>query len=915
MGKGNFPLYAFNRGEVSRRALGRVDLDRMRLSAEEQVNWLPEPLGPMTLRPGLQYLGATRSNNEALFIPFVFGNSDTAALELTGNTGATGLMRVWIGDALVSRVAVGTSVNQGAFAAQGNWTTATDPISISENTTTISGGKLRLAAAAKGSVAFAKQTVIVPSGARNKVHALRIVVDRGPVLFKAGSSNGADNYITTTDLAEGTHSLAFTPTGGNVFIYFETNTANEKRVDSCEVEASGTFSLPTPWPEDDLPYVRYAQSGDIVFVACKGIHPYKIERRSATSWSIVKYLSRNGPLQSGAGADIKLTPGAMYGNTTLTAQRPYFTEGHVGCLFRLFTPGQTRKAVIAGDDEYAGPIRITGVETESERESPRAFSYQISGSWEGAIDRQRSLEEGDLGLGFVSNGDPHVKNGSKQVADGLNNSISYFRVGFGPGRHKGGAATIEFNSWNGRSLDTGGGAGYCRVTAFTSSRVVSIEIQEPFTSLNATADWQEGEWSDRNGYPSSVAFHDGRLWWAGADKIWGSVSDDFDNFDIEKEGDAGPINRSVGFGPVDNINWMLPLGRLIIGRDGAETSLRSSSLDEPITPTSFTLKDCSTKGTARLAAVKADADGIFISKSLKKAYELTFSGQAADYAARDLTRLHPDIAGDGFVRVCVQMQPDITIHFVKSDGTVAVLLYDKADEVEAWWRVETDGLIEDAFVLPGTIEDSVYYVVKRTINGGTVRYLEKFARRDQCTGLAEARLADSHIVDTGGDVTITGLSHLNGKTVVAWGWNNGGTSGVDLGAYTVSNGKIVVGAAYNNVCVGLGYTATFKSAKLAYAADRGSALNQKKRVDHVGLILYNTHYQGLEYGQRSDVLDELPLVSDGTDIAANTVHEEFDEQPIEIPGEWDTDSRLYLKAAAPRPCTVAGVTIGLETNG
>lgn len=164
-------------------------------------------------------------------------------------------------------------------------------------------------------------------------------------------------------------------------------------------------------------------------------------------------------------------------------------------------------------------------------------------------------------------------------------------------------------------------------------------------------------------------------------------------------------------------------------------------------------------------------------------------------------------------------------------------------------------------------------------------------------------------------MTITGLDHLEGETVVAWGWDDDGTSGVDLGTFTVSGGKIITTTAYDNVCVGLGYTASFKSAKLAYAGDGGTAVNQRKKVDKLGLVLYDTHYQGLQFGQRSDVLDYLPLVSEGATIAADTVHSEFDESMIEVPGEWDTDSRLYLKATAPRPCTVAAAVIGITTHG
>jgi hypothetical protein len=103
------------------------------------------------------------------------------------------------------------------------------------------------------------------------------------------------------------------------------------------------------------------------------------------------------------------------------------------------------------------------------------------------------------------------------------------------------------------------------VTGFTSTTIVTVEVLSAFSSLNATADWSEGDWSDIVGWPSALRFHDGRLWFAGRDKIWGSVSDAYTSFDIDFEGDAGPINRSVGFGPVDTINWLLDLSRLIVG--------------------------------------------------------------------------------------------------------------------------------------------------------------------------------------------------------------------------------------------------------------------------------------------------------------------------------------------------------------
>ena len=78
-----------------------------------------------------------------------------------------------------------------------------------------------------------------------------------------------------------------------------------------------------------------------------------------------------------------------------------------------------------------------------------------------------------------------------------------------------------------------------------------------------------------------------------------------------------------------------------------------------------------------------------------------------------------------------------------------------------------------------------------------------------------------------------------------------------VGTATVASG-VVTFANPNETALKLvaaiGYVAPFMSAKLAYGAQMGSPLNQKKRIDHIGLILDDTHNQGLQVGQRMDTL-------------------------------------------------------------
>src|SRR5260370_7001490 len=117
--RANAPLYSLNAGEVSKIALARVDVAKLRMAAACQVNWLPYVVGPMAMRPGLTYVGEVLGDAPARLLRFIFSKLDTALIELTANK-----MRVWVNEALVTRPALATTIAPPFFAGLGNWSTA-----------------------------------------------------------------------------------------------------------------------------------------------------------------------------------------------------------------------------------------------------------------------------------------------------------------------------------------------------------------------------------------------------------------------------------------------------------------------------------------------------------------------------------------------------------------------------------------------------------------------------------------------------------------------------------------------------------------------------------------------------------------------------------------------------------------------
>jgi hypothetical protein len=403
----------------------------------------------------------------------------------------------------------------------------------------------------------------------------------------------------------------------------------------------------------------------------------------------------------------------MSGNVTLAASKALFRATQVGGLFKIRSSGQRVSSNLAAANSFTNTVQVTGVGEQ------RRFAWTISGVWVGTVTLQRSIGT----VGFWEDVADKTGNADESDNDGLDNQVVYYRLGFKAGNYTSGTAVCTI------TYTLGSITGVARLTAFTSSVLVDAEVIKDFGGTDASSFWSEASWSDRRGWPTSVGFYEGRLWWAGKNGVWGSVSDAYDSFDADTEGDSGPINRTIGSGPVDDINWILPLQRLILGAQGSEISVRSTTFDEPLSPSNFNIKDASTQGSAAVPAVKVDARGIYVQRAGVRVYELAFDTQGAsyDYTSTDLTALVPELCSTGVVALAVQRQPDTRIHCVLGNGMAAVAVVDHAENVLSWQLVETDGVIEDVVVLPGAPEDSVYYVVNRPL--GRERHLGRHANR------------------------------------------------------------------------------------------------------------------------------------------------------------------------------------------
>ncbi len=887
----NAPLYSLNGGEVGSEALARLDLERLQFAGSLYLNVLPRVIGAMSIRPGLEHI-ASINFGPTQFLEYAYSGGATLLPILS-----PGQLRIVKDRAIVSRVAVSTVVTNGSFGAFDGWSDA----STGGATAGVAGGRLQLNGTTQGS-SVANQTIGVAPADQEKEHGLRIDVVRGPVDVKIGTSVGGDDILSALRLDDGVHSLAFIPYTSTMYLSISNEKPRLALVETCSFEGAGQLVIPTPWQADSIneKVIKYRQKTDVMYVASTYYQQREIQRRGDTSWGIQRYKTEDGPFVLGDGA-ISIQPLGYLGSIQMQSNRPYFTPGMVGRLFRLFQGGQAVFERFDTAPANSAYIRVSGVG------AARTFVLSIAGSWSGNLRLQVANDDGSGNP--VSWVDAKVYNGnvaSETFTDGDDNVIKYFRWAFNAGDLSGGPVDVNL-IYNG-----GSASGIARMTGYINSTTINAEVLRRFYSANPTFEWDTSVWSDYDGWPSSVETFGGRLFWGKGDIPYGSVPDAYKSFDDTVEGASAPIARSVSAGSQRGILWLLGLQRLFAGTDVSEISIKASSFDEPLTADAWFPVDASTLGCANLRSVKADKDGIFVQASGTAVYRLS-QNQAGEYAASNLMAMHEEICdGSPVVDIAVQRRPDTTVWFILANGEARCLTYEPDENVIAWSRVVTNGQFTNVGACRGAGQDSVYFAVVRN---GTKR-LERLADVKDCQGGALNCLADgfTSFVATAGQ-TVFPVSHLNGLAVTVW--VDGQAVHDQSNLYTVSGGNVVLSpvAAGKRVVIGLPYVARWKSTKLAYGAGGGTALFQRKKVSQLGVYLIKTMLDGFRVGRDFDNLREITTTKKGAPILKGTLQQDFDVDLNPISGDWDTDSRVCIEAKTPYPFTAAGLVLDVQTNG
>jgi hypothetical protein len=363
------------------------------------------------------------------------------------------------------------------------------------------------------------------------------------------------------------------------------------------------------------------------------------------------------------------------------------------------------------------------------------------------------------------------------------------------------------------------------------------------------------------------------------------------------------------------INFLEGLQRLIIGTAGEELAAQAGSNDEPLTPTNISVRSQSSYGSELYQPKPVDKAILVIQRQGRKIREISYSLQDDGYVAPDLTILSQHLFASGLHQLDFARQPDPLILACCDTGTLAVMTYNREQNITAWAPYTTDGTFESACAVYGTTYDEVWVVVRRLVVGvGQHRCIERFAPE---TGNKQlARFLDSHVYGTLDDTfdgTITGLDHLEGKLVRCV------IAGANMGDYTVSGGSIFIPFDINptigNYCVGLPYTGRLQTMRLDVNMANGPSQGKRRRISEATIRFYQT--LGCRYGRSFDEMKDVQFRKSGpgSDPMDNSPPVQTGDILVAWPTDYSTSAYVCIEQAEPLPFTVLGVAVKAEILG
>jgi hypothetical protein len=378
--------------------------------------------------------------------------------------------------------------------------------------------------------------------------------------------------------------------------------------------------------------------------------------------------------------------------------------------------------------------------------------------------------------------------------------------------------------------------GRARIVEYISTTVVKAITEYPFfdTAAVASGNWEleagyVDVWSASKGWPNSVSFHEGRLYFGGSKSrpstIWGSKIGLFFDFVPTESLDDDAVEATLDTSDLNVITDIISSRDFQVFTTGGEFYIPQANTD-PVTPLTFTFKNVSRNGIKPGTRVQSVESGsIYIQRQGKSLNEFVFSDTQLTYITQRISLLSGHLLKNP-QRVVLRKassteEADLLLMTNSDDGSMAVFSIMRSQQVTSPSEFTTDGYFVDV----GVDVNSIYTVTKRTFNSVDRYFIELFDY---------AYFTDCAFVG-GAAASASGLPHVAKALNVI-------TDGSPQGNETVSGGGSVTfdRSSTTSYEVGLPITVYVKTMPAEVKLQTGSRVSFKKRIVEISAVVNET---------------------------------------------------------------------------
>ncbi|MBR8201691.1 hypothetical protein [Burkholderia vietnamiensis] len=661
------------------------------------------------------------------------------------------------------------------------------------------------------------------------------------------------------------------------------------------VELATPYALADLTTEDGTFAIRATQSADTMYLFHGAYPTQKLLRTSATAFSLDEVSFIGGPFDTvNSDSSITVQATAQLGNVTLTASAGIFRPSDVGTLFYLEQVDNSfvkpwvvhQKIQIAdlrrvGDRVYSctqmGVVtpQATGSETPSHTAGKR---------WDGTGNDESSSDEyGSIGVEW-----------------------QYQHSGYG---------TVLITGY----IDSQ------HVTGTVTTNDPADPCMLPNTVVSSgTYKWARSLFNSTDGFPQMGTFWRNRLCLMRDRWLAMSVSSDFEVFktkDADQQTDDSAIVQQLNARQLNKLAWMVESDSLLIGMTGDEWVVGPANASQPVSATNLNAARRTSYGSKRIQPVQVGGTIMFVQKAGRKLRDFKYDFSSDNYVSTDVTKIADHITrgrdgtNSGVMSICFQQEPHAIVWAARADGQLIGCTYDEEagrSDVYGWHRhPDANGFVECVASMPAPdgASDDLWVIVRRKINGQTVRYVEYLnpALQDDEPQSA-AFYVDAGITYSGAPTTtITGLDHLEALAVAVL------TDGAVHPERTVKNGTITLDWPASIVHIGVPTKCRIQTMQLNAGAANGTAQGKTKRVTNiatrfsrslggaVGPTFEGTDLEQLNFRKPSNAMDRAVPLFDG-------------DMESDWRGGYEGQSCICYQNDQPLPVTLLGFFPILDTQ-